>query len=51
MGFAMTLCARVARCACNCSLQSLVASLYDSVLLSDMRLVMHMINCRLAEGG
>jgi len=51
MGLANTLWARVTRCAANCSLQSLVASLYDSVLLSYMRLVMHMTNCRLAERG
>ena len=51
MGFASTLVVNVTRCASNCSLHNLVASLYDRVLLSDMRLVMHMTNWRLAETG
>ena len=51
MGFASTLVVIVTRCAANCSLHNLVASLYDRVLLSDMRLVMHMTSWRLTETG
>lgn len=51
MGFANTLLVKVTRCASNCSLHNLVASLYDSVLLSVMRLVMHRTIWRLADTG
>lgn len=51
MGFASTLVVKVTRCASNCSLHNFVASLYDSVLLSDIRLVIHSTSWRLAETG
>ena len=51
MGLASTLVVKVARCAWSCSLHNLAASLYDRVLLSDMRLVMHMTIWRFADTG